>query len=242
MILKLVDGKMMELTCPLCGKKLKQTQEQAICTYCGKAEKADYICPEGHYICEECRLAQPLELIKKTCENTKEKDPVKIALLLMRHPSINLFGIEHHPLVACALLAAAGNVLNSSKEFNKRSAIERAIKRVEKFGYGSCGLTGVCGAAAGAGTAVSIFTNATYTSDKERSAALQAVSEALKGIASLGGPRCCKASVYISIQTGAKIFRDLLGVELPRTDFPKPCPFSRKNKECLKDRCHYYQS
>jgi hypothetical protein len=232
---------MLKLTCVICGRELSETNAQGICVYCGKREKADYICPEGHYICEECRTAQPLDLIKKTCENTTERDPVKIALLLMKHPSVNLFGIEHHALVACSLLAAAGNVLLASgKEFNKRSAIERAIKRLEKFGYGSCGSTGVCGAAAGAGTAVSVFTNATYTSDAERSAALRAVSESLGRIASLGGPRCCKASAFISVLVGAEIFRQHLGVNLPRSDFPKPCLFIKRNRECLRERCPYY--
>lgn len=233
---------MLKLSCVLCGKELEEAQGLATCSYCGKVEKADYVCPEGHYICEECRLAQPLELIKKTCEHTSEKDPVKIALLLMKHPSVKIFGDEHHALVSCSLLAAVGNVLaGSEKEFNKNSAIERAIKRIEKFGYGSCGSMGVCGAAAGVGVAVSVFTKATYMSDAERSEAMNAVSEALRQIASLGGPRCCKASTYISVQVGAEVFRNHLGVKLPRSDFPRPCIFIKKNKDCLLERCPYYK-
>jgi hypothetical protein len=44
--------KLEEFPCVVCGKPLRSTSEATECSFCGKTEKADYVCEERHYICE----------------------------------------------------------------------------------------------------------------------------------------------------------------------------------------------
>jgi len=50
-----------------------------------------------------------------------------------------------------------------------------------------------------------------YQKGWERSLALLATSEALKAVAETGGPRCCKQSVYLTLETTAEFLRRNLG-------------------------------
>jgi len=224
--------------CYLCNKPMSPSSEIVACSLCGKRERADYVCPDGHYICEECRLAPPDRLVKKVCEATKETDPMKMALLLIKHPAIQMHGPEHHYLVSCALLAALRNL---GKFKIDDSTFDKAISRGKRILFGSCGLWGVCGAAAGVGIAVSIATKANMMSDKERSLSMQATSEALNEIAKIGGPRCCKASTFAAIEAAAKFFERKLGIKFSSLENPRPCYFKVLNEECLGDRCPYFR-
>jgi hypothetical protein len=172
------------------------------------------------------------------CKATEEKDPTKIAILLMKHPAIQMYGPEHHYLVSCVLLAALKNL---GKFEIGDSAFEKAVSRGKRILLGSCGLWGVCGAAAGVGIAASILTGATWASDKERSLAIRAVSGALDKIGSIGGPRCCKASVFAAIETAVRFFEREFGVQFSTLENPRLCYFRMLNRECLRDKCPYFR-
>lgn len=223
--------------CLLCKKPMSPSSEIVACSFCENKEKADYTCPDGHYMCEDCRLASPDRLVKKVCLATQETDPMKIAVLLMKHPAIQMHGPEHHYLVSCALLAALKNL----QQFNiDNTAFDNAISRGKKILLGSCGLWGVCGAAAGLGIAVSIATKATMMSDRERSLSLQATSEALSEIAKMGGPRCCKASVYTAIKTAVAFFKRKFELKFSNLEDLQSCHFKALNGECLGRKCPYW--
>jgi hypothetical protein len=87
------------------------------------------------------------------------------------------------------------------------------------------------------GTLVSILTGASYLKDRERSLALQASAEALLIIAQAGGPRCCKQSVYLALETASLFLKRELNFTLP---VEPHCDFSRRNAECKQERCQYY--
>ena len=222
----------------VCGKPLRSTSEATECSFCGKTEKADYVCEEGHYICESCRLATPETLVRKVCGATKETDPMKVVLLLMKDPALQMHGPEHHYVVSCALLAVWRNL--GTFEIND-SALDEAIRRGRKVLLASCGLWGVCGAAAGVGIALSIATKANMLSDKERTLSMESVSESLAKIAKIGGPRCCKASTYSAIQKATEFLEREFEVELPSLTDPRPCYFRNLNEECLRDKCPYFK-
>jgi hypothetical protein len=226
-----------QYSCIVCGKHLFSPPGEAACSFCGRREKADYVCPEGHYVCEACRLASAEDLVRKTCEASNETDPLQLALLLMRHPAIPLHGSENHLVTACSLLTAARNTgqLNAgTREF------QEAIQRVSRTAPGICGSWGVCGCAIAAGAITSIITGAHYLSDKERSLALRVASKTLDKIAQIGGPRCCKMSTYVAITVASECFTHDLARPIRTATDPKPCTFSKSNAECLKVRCPYY--
>lgn len=226
-----------EYPCIICGKRLSISSEESRCIFCGKTEKADYICQDGHYICEECRLATAEEIIRKTCESTLEKDPLEIAVLLMRHPAISMHGPENHLLTAYSILTALRNT--GYQSIGKRE-FERVKVRLKKASQGICGSWGVCGCAIAAGAVTSVITGANYLSDRERSLALKISSKILDEIAQIGGPRCCKASTFSAIKMAVEFFNHELGIPISISKEIKPCVFSKSNMECLKGRCPYY--
>ncbi len=134
--------------CFICGQGLLEKESTGLCTFCGKQEPGEWVCPGGHYICEECRLSAPEEVIKRVCLNTKSPDPWEIATLIMRHPAFRPHGVEHHLVVAPVVLTA---LVNSGQADLEKEKISAALKRTADIPFGVCGSRGDCGACIGAG-------------------------------------------------------------------------------------------
>lgn len=232
-----IDGFEEEYFCILCEKRLFISSNESTCSFCGKTEKADYVCVDGHYVCEECRMASSDEIIRRTCDASLEKDPLKIAILLMKHPAISMHGPENHLLTAYSILTALRNI--GSISIGRRE-FDRVAIRLKKASQGICGSWGVCGCAIAVGAVTSIITGANYLSNRERSLALEITSIILGEIARIGGPRCCKASTFASIKLAVEFFNQKLGIPISISEEIKPCFFSRLNTECLKWRCPNY--
>ncbi len=222
--------------CPICGAELVEKHVVGKCIYCGKKEETDYICPNGHYICEDCRLLGQKEITLKYLSYTKGKDVLKIMTVLLKHPSFNLFGKEHHFVPGPVVLTALKN--QGKLKWDSRTN-EALIKRTEFLPYGICGSIGTCGACSSVGATLSMLLKATYMSDRERSIVLDATSECLKKLANAGGPRCCKGSVYTGLVVLDEYLKKYLNldVELPGKIV---CEFSKINPECEKERCGFY--
>jgi hypothetical protein len=224
------------LPCVVCNKLMMPSKHMSECTFCGKNETADYQCPDDHYVCEECRILTAESLVKKTCQHTKETDPSKIANLLMKHPAIPTYGTEHHYLVSCATLAAMRNlglVEIGPREFDKAASLAKIPP------LGSCALWGACGAAIGVGAAFSIAMKVNIMSGQSRSLVLNLVSETLKEISKLGGPRCCKASVILALDVAKRFLAETYDVKFDETK--RSCEFADQNlADCPGERCLLY--
>jgi len=224
----------LSIPCPVCHAELQEIEGPARCTFCAQTGPAHYLCPNGHHICDDCQLADWPEVVERVCQNTQERDPVAIVNLIMKHPMAVMHSPQHHILVAPAVLAALNN---SGQGALKPGRLASAIERTRGIPLGVCGSRGECGAAVGVGTVVSILTRASYLKDRERSLALQATAEALMAIAAAGGPRCCKQSVYLSLEVASVFLQRELGLDLP---VAARCEFVECNEECKKERCRYY--
>ena len=220
--------------CFMCGSELEQVDTVAVCTFCGHESPAQYLCAARHHICDECQLADWPQVVERICEGSRERDPATIANLIMRHPMAVMHSPQHHILVAPAMLAALRN--NGLRPLGP-GRLASAIERTMGIPLGTCGTRGECGAAIGAGTLVSILTGATFMKDRERSLALQASAEALLAIARAGGPRCCKQSIYLTLETASIFLKRELDIDLP---VEPRCEFAARNKECKKERCRFY--
>jgi len=224
-------------SCAICGKELIKKTSEAACSYCGLTEETEYICPDGHYICEECRLASQQEIIERTCLNTVITDPVSLANLIMKHRSFNHYGAEHHELVAPVILASLRNLgLIDLSE----ARLKASLKRSGRIPYGSCGTTGTCGAAVSAGAAIGILSHSNYLKDRERNLTISTTAKALLSITRLGGPRCCKYSTYVSLRAAWETASEILNIVLP--DLTIKCDFQGKLKDCHHDKCQYYEA
>lgn len=224
----------MRFRCRICEQDLLEQPSLGICTYCGREEASDWVCPRGHYTCESCRTACPDDLTERTCLHSTASNPMELAELLMRHPAFHAYGEEHHSLAAPVILAALRNrgVPGATEE-----GIRLSIARLQGIPISVCGTRGDCGAAASAGTVISILRGATPRSDSERSEALRATAQTLLRIADRGGPRCCKQSVFEAIHCTWDRLQD----ELHLNALPvHSCAFAGKLKDCKAAGCPYF--
>ena len=152
----------------------------------------------------------------------------------MAHPSVPMHGPEHHSIVPAAIITAVHNAGYPVPD----GAIEKAIERASKVPGGWCGLYGDCGAAVGIGIAVSVLTNATPLTGKERALALGATSFGLSKLLD-GQPRCCKRSSRRAVEVAVDYLNDKLGIKLAKSK-GTVCTYTVRNQQCTKQECPYY--
>ncbi|MFX0040069.1 MAG: DUF5714 domain-containing protein [Promethearchaeota archaeon] len=227
--------------CEICGKNLiyatKQGDYKNIkCEFCGKVFNSNIFCEAGHYICDSCHSKGPIEIIERICEETKIKDPFKLADIIMKHLSFKVYGPEHHVLTPAVILTALKN--NNIKKPNGNEItlfdIKEAIRRASKIPGGWCGFYGSCGAGMGSGVAISIFTGATPSTDKPRTLANQITSRSLNKIAD-NLEHCCKRSVRLSIIETLKFLKEKFNIDLSYSI--SKCIFSKINNKCEREKC-----
>ena len=224
--------------CPECGSLMTiDALQQRECKRCGKKTFDREVCVNGHYICDECRRRMASKAIYDTCIDSDSKNPVDLALLIMKDRTIRMHDLKHHTLVASCLLTA---YKNSGGDIDLDATLRDADKRGSWFPGGLCGLAGTCGAAASTGIFYSIVTKTTPHSEKTWSDTNMIVADTLTKIASIDGPRCCKRNTFISILNAAEYTERKLGI---RMDLPEriDCLFSNRNDECIREKCPFYR-
>lgn len=222
--------------CSICGEELIEKRGTYECIYCGKKEEGEYICPKGHYICEDCRILNQEEITIKFLNYTKEGNILKNLELLLKHPSFNFFGKEHHFVLGPIVLTSLKNQGKISWDTRRNVAL---IKRTSFLPYGICGTIGTCGVCSNVGATLSTLLKATYLSDKERSLVLKATGDCLIEVSKGGGPRCCKESIFVGLRVLEHYFKEIFNIDLEIPEKIK-CNFSKNNPECKKKRCEFY--
>jgi len=226
--------------CLICGEELVYSEDlnNLECQVCKKSFESNVACKNKHYICDECHGDGAMDLIVKYCLNSKEIDPIKLAVELMKFPQIKMHGPEHHLLVPAVMLTVYQNT--TEKIENLEKILTLAKKRAEKVPGGYCGSHGNCGAGVGSGIFMSLITRATPISDKEWQLSNMITGSCLMKIAEKGGPRCCKRDSFIAIANTCDFVNDKLQIEIPYSK-DVVCEFSHLNKECLFDDCDYFK-
>ncbi len=224
--------------CLVCGAELTYLPASVpmACALCGASHPSAARCVAGHYVCDACHSAPAKDVIERTCAATDERDPIALAVRLMRHPAVKLHGPEHHLLVPAVLLAAYWNV--RGEPGRKADAIREARRRSEPVAGGFCGLQGACGAGIGAGTFVALATGSTPLAGPARGLSNRMTARALDVISRTDGARCCKRDSFLAILAAARFSREHLGVALPARG--PACEWSASNRECLADGCPFH--
>ena len=222
--------------CGVCARPLVYATESVTktCALCGKEEKTNIYCPSGHYVCDSCHSKAAIEVLKNILARSKSTNPAEILEQVMAHPSVPMHGPEHHVIVPAVIIAAIRNAGYPVPE----GAIDKALERASKVPGGWCGLYGDCGAAVGIGIAVSVLTNATPLTGKERGLALGATALALSKLLD-DQPRCCKRSSRIAVEAAVNYLEDKLGIKLGQSKLI-PCAYTIRNQQCAKGECPYY--
>ncbi len=228
--------------CMICGSMLDylKTGEAMTCTYCGGATQGHMRCPEGHFVCEACRNQEAKKMIENAVLSTTDKDPVRIAELIMAHPALPMLGCEHAFIAAGALMAA---LRNSPYAKISDGDIREAFNRTARQAAGGyCGLTGVCGIAPAIGACFSIFLGASCGSDREQKITMGAVLRASRSIADLTGPSCCKAYVRAALRSSVDLFAERFGIVLPTSAAAIVCTHQDRHPHgCREEKCPYYR-
>ena len=222
--------------CGVCARPLVYSTESVTktCAICGEEAKTNIYCPSGHYVCDSCHSKAAIEVLKNVLAISKSTNPAEIMEQVMAHPSVPMHGPEHHVIVPTVIIAAIRNAGYPVPE----GAIDKALERASKVPGGWCGLYGDCGAAVGVGIAVSVLTNATPLTGKERGLALGATTLALSKLLD-NQPRCCKRSSRIAVEAAVNYLEDKLGIKLGQSKLI-PCAYTIRNQQCAKGECPYY--
>jgi hypothetical protein len=155
--------------CLVCGSDLLYHEHAAerTCQVCMQTFNTNAQCSQGHFICDNCHRRDAMDYIETFCINSRETDPLALAVALMKSDNFKLHGPEHHFLVPAVLLAAYYNTLRYTD--SKVKTIAEARKRATNVPGGACGLHGSCGAGVGAGIFISLITDATPLSKRNGS-------------------------------------------------------------------------
>ncbi len=222
--------------CVVCGKPLVYFSEEQMleCQICHRKKSANAACEDGHFVCDECHSgggAAVLTLLKES----GEKDPVRLLQQVFQLEDVHLHGPEHHSIVPCVLVTAYHNC---GGRLNYERALLEAWKRGQKIPGGACGFLGVCGAAAGAGVFASVVCGSSPLSPDLWAIPQRLSAACLEAIAALGGPRCCKRTSRIAVETAAAFCEKEFGVVMPVS---RPsCAFWAQNSECIRQRCPFF--
>lgn len=225
--------------CLVCGADLVYLPASAPmrCALCGAARASAARCAAGHFVCDACHAAPARDVIERACAASEERDPIALAVRLMRHPALKMHGPEHHLLVPAVLVTAYWNAKGAPAQ--RAAAVREARRRSEPVTGGFCGLQGACGAGIGAGTFVALVTGATPLEGPARGLANRMTARALDVVSRTGGARCCKRDSFLSILAAARFAREHLGVALPARG--PACEWSGTNRECMKARCPFHR-
>jgi len=180
-------------------------------------------------------LEDKYKIITDIALSTKSKNPMNIAIEMMKNDLINMHGPEHHYLVVAALLAAYSNCTDIDLE----KMLGEAAKRAQNVPGAICGLWGSCGAGIASGIFISIITGTTGQSKEEWSQANKMTSISLDNISKNGGPRCCKRDSYLAIQSAVGYVKDVFGIEMEDSK-DITCQFYSKNPTCKLSDCIFY--
>ncbi|SHE58239.1 DUF5714 domain-containing protein [Clostridium fallax] len=227
------------MDCMVCGEELvyKQNNEIAVCYYCKKEFITNVSCKNGHFVCDKCHGKDGYSLIEEYCVNSDELNPLDICENLMNNKKINMHGPEHHFLVPAALLCSYFNRIGEKEK--KKGKIAIAKTRAMTIPGGSCGYYGNCGAAVGAGIFMSIMTESTPLSEDSWAKCNEITGRILIHLAKMGGPRCCKRSVYTAITETNKFLEENFSITLIGKSDKIFCGYSKYNKQCIGNRCEY---
>ena len=224
--------------CMVCGKPLAyltQETEQA-CVYCGQRGMANAVCENGHHVCDRCHAEDALDVITHLCLTSRETDMIALMKAIRHHPKVPLHGPEHHALVPGVILATYRNLGGAVTEETLRTGIGRGAT----IAGGHCAFMGVCGAAVGAGIALSLLLAANPVRGVERKKVQTAVQQILADIGDLEAARCCQRDVWIALRKTAELSGDLLPIRL-LADAGLVCRQQARNTECMGKGCPVLQ-
>lgn len=175
--------------------------------------------------------------IIKMCLSEKGVNPVDIFKHIASMDFVRIHGPEHHILDGAALLTA---FYNAGGAIDLEKSLEEIMGRGLQMPGATCGMWGVCGAVSSLGAALSIIDGTgPLSTDASWGKHMLFTSSALKRLAEVGGPRCCKRDAYLAFEEAVRFINDNYQVKLEYSR--SNCSFYDRNQQCLKTKCPFYE-
>lgn len=176
--------------------------------------------------------------IVDVCLQEKSKNPIEMLKKIANQEFIRIHGPEHHILDGAVLLTA---YYNAGGQIDLQKSLAELVKRGSQMPGATCGLWGVCGAVNSIGAALSIIDGTgPLSEDSSWGNHMMFSSNALRKLAEVGGPRCCKRNAFLALQEAIAFINDNYDVKLGESEIR--CSYSDKNEQCIKARCPFYKT
>ncbi|PHS32058.1 MAG: hypothetical protein COA82_09605 [Alkaliphilus sp.] len=208
-----------------------------ICIECGKKERGNVNCSNGHYVCDYCHGEKMFKKIIQEILLSDGINPVMMAKLVIDNLQIPMLGCEHAWITCGSLMKS---IQNSGQIQISQEQIIEGINRTRRQAIGAyCGLTGICGIAPAIGAVFSVILGSACPKDKETAITMTVSSEIIKSIAKETGPCCCKNFTYTSLIRACQLLKLHLKITLPyEVDFA--CENQSKHPHgCRREKCSF---
>lgn len=224
--------------CLICHSEIVEIKKskKMVCVVCGGIYDSIMQCAEGHYVCDDCNNLGSLDMIEKYCKNSATEDPLDMAIVLLRHPSIRLHSAEHYYMVMAVLTAA---YFNKKKDFTKKTTLLKELRKKYNeisFFFGEDYY--ISGEAIATGIFVEVIATDSHFSDNIWILSNNMLSRAAKAMA-YEEAFCSKRNTYAAILEALDFLRDFFDVIITHTGVE--CEFSDENKACSHSKCPFYQ-
>ena len=217
--------------CLLCGAgPAAPPAAPARCALCGGERLPAEACASGHALCEPCLTGPVADVIERACAASDERDPVALALRVLRHPRVRPGPSEYDQLVPSVLVAAW-----TTARGEVAARAERVREARARVPARPAGRPDGRGAAAGAGTFVALAAEA---AGGARDGALvdRAIARAQAIIGSGADAACERRNALVAVLAAARVAREL-GTELPARGLS--CENAGKNPSCVGAGCPF---
>ncbi len=181
------------------------------------------------------------QAFKDICVDAYAGEPIELSGLLMAMMDVEGVPMHypyHHFIVPAALLTAASQAAGNSAEALS-AMLDIAEERSKNILAGFCGLYGTCGAGAGTGIFMSVFTESTPYSEETWQWANEITGLSLQAISEVPGPRCCKRTAYLAVQTAVPYIKKRLDLELVLAP-DILCKYYEQNPDCKHTLCPFF--
>ena len=156
---------------------------------------------------------------------------------MARKDFVRMHGPEHHILDGAAILTA---FRNAGGAIDLDAALQSILQEGLRMPGAMCGLWGVCGAIASIGAALAILDGTgPLSEDGTWGEHMAYTSEAIREMGRVNGPRCCKRDAMLAFRNAVAYINSHYGVTLTYEE--KPCEFSERNEQCIRERCPFYR-
>ena len=164
-------------------------------------------------------------------------NPVRIFKKMAQKDYISIHGPEHHILDGACILTA---FYNAGGKIRLDESLNRIAQEGLRMPGAMCGLWGICGAIASVGAALSIIDGTGPLSDDGTwGEHMKFTSQATGELGRINGPRCYKRDAMIAFREGVRYINEHYDVTLEYED--QHCEFSELNKQCLKEKCPFFE-